>query len=596
VPDDSARVQLLKYINPRRASWPEAEFIVGNPPFIGKGYAIREALGDGYVEALRAVYPEVPESADYVMYWWNHAADLARNGKVLRFGFIATNSLWQTFNRRVLDRHLSAENPLSIVFAIPDHPWVDSADGAAVRISMTVGEAGDYIGVLNKVVREARGASDEREVELSRRVGKIFSDLSIGANVASAKKLRFGEGLNYNGMMINGAGFIITQDQAKQLGLGRVPDVEKHIRPYRNGRDLTGTPRMVMIIDLYGLSIDEVRARFPEIYNWIVERVKPERDQNKDRAFREKWWLFGRSRPDLRLALHGLSRYIATVETSKHRFFVFLDKSIVPDHMLISIALEDAHYLGVLSSRIHVTWALAAGGRLGVGNDPRYNKSRCFDTFPFPDCTEEHKSKIRNLAELLDGHRKRQQALYPKLTVTDMYNVLEKLRAGNALSEKDKRINEQGLISGLKQIHDDLDAAVFDAYGWPSNLNDDEILERLVSLNAERAKEEQNGLVRWLRPEFQKPQEPSQASLDTGDEEAAPAKARAKTEKTPWPSGLAEQVKAVHAALIAQGGTVTPEQLAKHFSRAKVNRVSELLETLASLGQVREVQAGRYIV
>lgn len=595
VPDDSARVQLLKYINPRRAVWPEADFIVGNPPFIGKGYAIREALGDGYVEALRAVYPEVPESADYVMYWWNQAADLLRNGKVRRFGFIATNSLWQTFNRRVLERHLSAENPLSIVFAIPDHPWVDSADGAAVRISMSVGEAGDHTGILNKVVRESRGASDEREVELSQRTGKIFSDLSIGANVAGAKKLRFGEGLNYNGMMINGAGFIVRQEEAKQLGLGRVPGVEQHIRPYRNGRDLTGTPRMVMIIDLYGLSIDEVRARFPEIYNWIVERVKPERDQNKDRAFRERWWLFGRSRPDLRAALQGLRRYIATVETSKHRFFVFLDTSILPDHMLISIALEDAHYLGVLSSRIHVAWALAAGGRLGVGNDPRYNKSRCFDTFPFPDCTEEHKSKIRNLAELLDAHRKRQQELHPKLTMTDMYNVLEKLRSGGALSERDKKINEQGLVSGLKQIHDDLDAAVFDAYGWPPSLGDDEVLERLVSLNAERAREEQNGLVRWLRPEFQKPQEPSQATLDTRDEEAAPAKALSKKEKTAWPSGLAEQAKAVRAALTVHGGAVTPEQLAKTFVRAKVEKVAELLETLASLGQARVVEGRRYV-
>ena len=99
---------------------------------------MREALGDGYTEAVREAHKDVPESSDFVMYWWNHAARLARDGKIQRFGFITTNSLRQTFNRRVLDKHLSAKQPISILFAIPDHPWVDSADGAAVRIAMTV--------------------------------------------------------------------------------------------------------------------------------------------------------------------------------------------------------------------------------------------------------------------------------------------------------------------------------------------------------------------------------------------------------------------------------------------------------------------------
>ena len=161
VPDDSAQVPLERYVNPRRAEWPEADFVVGNPPFIGNK-RMRQALGDGYVEALRGAWPDVPESADFVMYWWHQAAELTRTGRLRRFGFITTNSLRQSFNRQVLERHLAAEEPLSLVFAMPDHPWVDAADGAAVRIAMTVAQAGAGTGILSRCgrasARVGRGA------------------------------------------------------------------------------------------------------------------------------------------------------------------------------------------------------------------------------------------------------------------------------------------------------------------------------------------------------------------------------------------------------------------------------------------------------
>ncbi|WP_343406097.1 hypothetical protein [Candidatus Amarolinea dominans] len=276
----------------------------------------------------------------------------------------------------------------------------------------------------------------------------------------------------------------MTPQEAKQLGLGVVTGLEKHIRLYRNGRDLTATSRNVMVIDLYGLTVEDVRRRFPEVYQWVYERVKPERDQNNRKSRRENWWLFGETNPKLRDQLSGLSRYIATVETSRHRFFVFLDKTILPDNKLVNIALEDGYFLGVLSSRIHTTWALKAGGWLGVGNDPVYVKTACFEKFSFPDAIDAQKARIRSIAEELDSHRKRQQALHPKLTLTDMYNVLARLRASEALTAKDKIIHAQGLVSILRQLHDDLDAAVAEAYGWPADLPDEEILTRLVALNA----------------------------------------------------------------------------------------------------------------
>jgi hypothetical protein len=227
-----------------------------------------------------------------------------------------------------------------------------------------------------------------------------------------------------------------------------------------------------------------------------------------------------------------------------------------------------------------------------VGNDSTYNHADCFNKFPFPECDEQQKARIRSLAEALDAHRKRQQSLHARLTITDMYNVLEKLRAGEPLTDREKITHEQGLVSVLKQIHDDLDQAVFDAYGWPATLNDEEILERLVALNAARAGEERDGIIRWLRPEFQNPRQAAQGSLISEQPRAA-AQSTAR-QKAPWPRSLPEQARAVRNALAAFAGVATAEQLARTFARAPKDRVAQLLKTLASLGQAREVEEGRF--
>ena len=121
----------------------------------------------------------------------------------------------------------------------------------------------------------------------------------------------------------------------------------------------------------------------------------------------------------------------------------------------------------MLSSNLHVIWALATGGTLE--DRPRYNNSRCFETFPFPDddtgLTPALRNRIAQLAEQIDAHRKRQQAAQPGLTLTGMYNVLEALRAERELTAKEKTIHTQGLVGVLKELHDELDAAVLQAYG-----------------------------------------------------------------------------------------------------------------------------------
>ena len=522
VPDDSAQVVQERYINPSKAEWPQADFIVGNPPFIGNK-RMRDALGDGYADALRTAWPEVPESADFVMYWWHKAAKVVRTGQAQRFGLITTNSLTMIFNRRVIEAHQSATPPLSLDFAIADHPWVDSADGAAVRIAMSAGSAGQHEGRLLQVMDEKESDNGEVTVTLAARNGLVHADLKIGANVAAAKKLAANSLLSNRGVIPHGAGFTVTPAEAEQLGLGRIPELNQHIRPYRNGKDLTATPRGVLVIDLYGLQIEQVRSRFPAVYQWLLDRVKPERDENNRARVRDLWWLFAEPRSVMRRTFKGIPRYIATGQVAKHRLFQWLSSDILPDDKLIAIASAEALHHGVLSSETHSTWALAAGGLLE--DRPVYSKSTCFETFPFPaedtGLTPELTERIRQLAEQLDAHRKTQQADHPTLTLTGMYNVLDKLRSGEALSAKDKTIHEQGLVSVLRTLHDELDAAVLQAYGW-SDLGPvpwadeaaratwtDTLLQRLVDLNTRRATEEASGTVRWLRPEFRTPPKPA---------------------------------------------------------------------------------------
>jgi hypothetical protein len=117
-----------------------------------------------------------------------------------------------------------------------------------------------------------------------------------------------------------------------------------------------------------------------------------------------------------------------------------------------------------------------------------------------------------------------------------MYNILEKVRSDEVLTERERVTHEQGLISLLRQIHDDLDAAIFEAYGWPNTLTDEEVIERLVRLNVERVKEERAGIVHWLRPEYQRPAAGIAAGFGEGFEAAAPAKAKEK--KQEWPKTL----------------------------------------------------------
>ncbi len=399
----------------------------------------------------------------------------------------------------------------------------------------------------------------------------------IGLPMTSCSTLRANSMLAYRGVTLVGDGFIVNG--------GDPVAANESVRPMYGAKSLLNAAPPRLVIDLFGLTEEEARSRFPAQYQHLANSVQPSRMQQKRSAYAQLWWIFAEPRPALREALRGLPQYIGTVETARHRWFSFLPGNSLPEQTVVAIALHDTWAVGVLSSRIHRAWTLRVGGTLE--DRPRYTISSCFEAFPFPDANEAGKRRIRDLGEQLDAHRKRQQALHPELTITGIYNVLEKLRSGEALTAKEKKIHEDGLISVLKQIHDDLDAAVFDAYGWPHDLSDDQILERLVALNAERAEEEKRGLVRWLRPEFQNPAgavSPTQTAMEI--EVAAGTVDKAK-EPAVWPKELPKQIAAVRDLVTTDGRAQkvwSVDLAASAFKGARKREVESVLESLAALG------------
>ncbi|MFZ5719074.1 MAG: class I SAM-dependent DNA methyltransferase [Pseudomonadota bacterium] len=429
---DGQRVET--YPNPRRPEWPEAEFIVGNPPFLGKGAAMRGPLGDGYVDALRAAHPTVPDGVDFVLYWWDRAASLSvvKKTPLRRFGFVTTNSITQTFNRRVVAQHLKGKAPISLVFAIPDHPWTRATrDAASVRIAMTVGQVGTWPGVLLRTRYEEDVEGNDPIIEFSQAVGRINPDLTTGADVTGATELAANKGLSWNGVMLAGRGFVLDQPTAEAL-LARNAEEAEIIKPFISGRDLVQSPRKRFVIDTFGTTDSSLRTKHPAAYQFLLDTVKPERDVNRDAQFRRDWWLFGRNRPELRQAISTLSRYIGLPETAKHREVQFIESEYLPEHRIVCIASGDEAVLAILSSRAHKTWSLAAGGTLE--DRPVYNKSICFDRYPFPSPSRELLGRIGALGEELDATRKIVLAEHPDLTLTGLYNLIEKVKAGAALT------------------------------------------------------------------------------------------------------------------------------------------------------------------
>ncbi|HEV7264854.1 MAG TPA: DNA methyltransferase [Falsiroseomonas sp.] len=474
------------------AVWPKADAIIGNPPFIG-GKLMRRALGDATVDRLFAAYAgRVPREADFVCYWFDKARGQIASGAAMRAGLVATNSIRGGANREVLDR-IAQQSRISDAWA--DEPW--TLDGAAVRVSLVCfGESGGGPPFL-----------DGRAVQV------INTDLTANVtDLTRASRLAQNGGVAFMGDTKGGA-FDVPGDLARTwLAMPANPNGRTNadvLRPWVNGLDLTRRPRDMWIID-FGWTMSEAQASFfVAPFAHVVVHVKPERASNNRNAYRENWWRHVEPRQGLFAAMKELDRFVCTPRVAKHRLFVWLPVTTLPDSQVIAIARDDDTSFGILHSRFHEAWALRLGTWLGVGNDPRYTPTTTFETFPFPDgltpnlpaatyAADPRAIRIAEAARALVAARDRW--LNPPEWVEEVPDVLphlphRKIPRDDAAAKHLKSrtltnlYNRRGTGEGawLDALHADLDRAVAAAYGWPEDIPTDDALAALLALNRVRA-------------------------------------------------------------------------------------------------------------
>ena len=459
--------------NPIPAEWPAAEFIVGNPPFLGNKLMPGE-LGNSYVRRLHDAYRDaVHGNSDLCAYWHEVSYRQIAAQKSTRAGLLATNSIRDEFSGQVLQRIYAAGR---LVFAYRNEQWI--GDGAAVRIS---------------IVGQDDGSDPVRELD-GQIVSNLNPDLSTGTNVTIARQLPENQDIAHAGGDRNGD-FDIPFDEAQRM-LAQPTNVngrknDEVIFPFFIGRDLAQRPRGRHIIDFGDAMSAEDAADFALPYEHVVKAVKPMRDRHHVERLRTYWWRHRNRADALRAAIGGIERYIVTPRIAKHRFYLWVYNGSVLDNTVVALARSDDYAFGVLHSRIHSVWAHARGSYLGVGDDLRYKHGAIFGTFPFPwplntpeeDLTEEqreHAERIGAAAESLNAARSQwlnpddaPAELVQARTMTDLYNNTEKNPRPNWLINR----------------HNAIDEAVSAAYDWPVDLSDDEILARLLALNLERAGE-----------------------------------------------------------------------------------------------------------
>ena len=470
--------------------WPEADVVIGNPPFLGDKLLMRH-LGNDYVSRLRGIYAgRLPAQSDLVCYWFEKAGKQIESGKARRAGLVATNSIRGGANRRVLQ---AATGTRRIFEAWSDEPWV--IDGAAVRVSL----------VCFARVDDERLAQARLDGQL---VDEIYTDLTArnegaaGIDLTAVRRLPANSAVAFIGDAKHGT-FDVSGDQAREwLRLPANPNGRTNaevLKPWMNGMDVTRRPAGKWIVN-FGWNISEADAAlYEEPFRWVQEHVYPSRRHNHRAAYRKHWWRHGEPRQGMWRALNRLSRYIATPRVAKHRLFVWLDARICPDNQLVVIARDDYTTFGILHSRFHEIWSLRLGTSLE--DRPRYTPSTTFETFPFPPGltpdipASDYAADPRAMAVALEARRLvelRDRWLNPPEWVEWVDEpapgypkrpVPRDEAAAKALKKRTLTNLYNARPQWLADAHDALNAGVAAAYGWPADISEDDVLRELLALN-----------------------------------------------------------------------------------------------------------------
>jgi type II restriction/modification system DNA methylase subunit YeeA len=472
--------------------WPKVDFIVSNPPFLGDKM-MRGTMGDSYVEALRRQYKgRVPGGADLCCYWFEKARACIEMGKCKRAGLLATQGIRGGRNREVLNR---IKHTGDIFFAVSDREWV--LDGANVHVSMVGFDAG----------QERLKTLDGEGVQ------SINDDLTSGTDLTASRTIAAHVGRCLQGPVKVGPFEMAFEAAAEMLNAPNPKSLPNSnvLRPWRNGRDLAGRNAHAFIVD-FGALTEQASAHYEMPFRHVETRVKPIRRANRDRRRRERWWQLGRSGEDMRRASAELTRLLCTPRVAKHRLFIWVPVSTLPDSAVVACCVDDDYSFGVLQSRLHELWARSTGTQLREAESGfRYTPTSCFETFPFPSPSDAQRDAIGAAAKELDALRSRW--LNPPEWVKE--DVLEfpasvdgpwarmvtnpnKDGIGTARYVRLVPIDDKAAVAlkkrtltnlyndrpaWLANAHRTLDDTVFAAYGWPSSLTDDELLAKLLELN-----------------------------------------------------------------------------------------------------------------
>ena len=475
--------------------WPAADVLIGNPPFLGGKLLIGE-LGEDYVSQIFSVWRgRVPPEADLVCYWFVKAGAEVEQGRTRRVGLVATNSIRDGANRRALQIATAGR---TIFDAWSDEAWV--IDGAAVRVSLVCFSRPDDQYIVE--IRLDGKPADEVHSDLTaKRGGRGFDFTRVKRLSANAKVAFQGD--------TKGGPFVVPGDLARKwLRLPANPNARPNsdvLKPWVNAMDLTRRPSGKWIVD-FGWNITEGEAAlYEEPFRYAKEYVYPMRQQNRRESYRVYWWRHVEPRQGMWRALDGLPRYIATPRVAKHRTFVWCDTRICPDTRIVVVARDDDTTFGILHSRFHEAWTLNLCSWHGAGNDPTYNPTTIFETFPFPPGLRPHTptaefagdahavaiaEAARRLVELRDRWLnppewvewvEEPSAGYPSRAVARTEEAAVELRKRTLTNLYNAR------PQWLSDAHAALDRVVAAAYGWSSDISPEDALRNLLEMNMRTA-------------------------------------------------------------------------------------------------------------
>lgn len=473
--------------------WPGFDAIVGNPPFAGKNSAVFGNLV-AYADWLKQLHLESHGNADLVAHFFRRSYGLIRH--LGHLGLIATKTIREGDTRTTGLRWICANGGV-IYHARRAFKWPGSAAVTVCTVGIVKGDLG--------MLRELDG----------RRVDTITAFLTHAGGHENPRTLAANAHMSFEGSIPLGMGFTFddtdTEGAANPISLmtrvcKRDSRNKERIFPFLGGKEVNESPTHAhhrFIIDFFDLPEREAR-RWPDLMEIVESKVKPLRDRQKRSALRQRWWQYAEKRPGLYRTIAGKARVLATVQTSKYRSFVLLPTGVVYDQKLIILPLAHFSAFALLQSRVHEWWALSFGGY--QGETPVYNPSDCLGTFPSPRTWE----------------------VDPSLEVVGKtyydFRAAIMVRNNEGLTKTYNRFHDPNEtcadIHKLRELHADMDRAVLAAYGWSDisttceflleNEMDeakggdrkkpwryrwpdavrDEVLSRLLELNAWRAAEE----------------------------------------------------------------------------------------------------------